>query len=80
MDETEDMPGLEGASDEVRRVSKKPQSFSEVRRKRKRPKVSDMDTEDDGTAAQGTGEEGLKEVPTKRPLFPPNDASTTVVS
>lgn len=80
MEETEDMPGLEDARDEARRVSKKPESFSEVRRKRKRPKVSDMDTEDDGAAAQGTGEEGLKEAPTKRPLFPPVDASTTVVS
>lgn len=80
MEETEDMPGLEDARDEARRVSKKPESFSEVRRKRKRPKVSDMDTEDDGPAAQGTEEEGLKEAPTKRPLFPPVDASTTVVS
>lgn len=80
MEEIQDMPELESVRDEAGKVSKKPESFSEVRRKRKRPKVSDMDTEDGGPATQDTGEERLKEAPAKRPLFPPVDASTTVVS
>ena len=79
MEELQDIPVLESVEDEASEVSKKPESFSEVRRKRKRPKVSDMDTEDDGPATQDTGEERLKEAPAKRPVFPPVDASTIVV-
>ena len=75
------MPELESVRDEVSKASKEPESFSEVRRKRKRPKVSEMETEDDdGPAAKDAGEERLKEAPAKKPLFPPVDASTTVVS
>ena len=80
MEEIQDVPELENVRDEASKVSKKPESFSEVRRKRKRPKVSDMDTEDDEPPTQDTGEERLKGAPAKRPLFPPVDASTTVVS
>ena len=71
----EDMPELEGLRDEASDVSKKPESFSEVRKRRKRSKVSDMETEDDGPVT----EETLKEAPAKRPVFPPVDATTIVV-
>lgn len=82
MEGIQDIPVLESAGDETSKVSEKPELFSEVRRKRKRQKVSDMDTEDDGPATQDTGEaeERLKEAPAKRPVFPPVDASTIVVS
>ena len=80
MEEIQDMPELESVRHEASKASKEPESFSEVRRKRKRPKVSEMETEDDGPAAKDAGEERLKEAPAKKPLFPPVDASTTVVS
>ena len=80
MEEVQDMPELESERDEANKVSKEPESFSEVRRKRKRQKVSEMETEDDGPSAKDAGEERLKESQAKRPLFPPVDASTTVVS
>ena len=47
-------------------------SFSEVRRKRKREKESGMETSE----ALVAGEEVL---PAKRPVFPPVDASSTLV-
>lgn len=68
----------ESVREEKSEPSMKPETFSEVRKKRKRSKVTDMDTEaDDGSTAE---EEMAAEVPAKRPVFPPVDASTLVVS
>lgn len=72
----EDISELESVREENSEPSTKLETFSEVRKKRKRSKVTDMDTED-GAAAE---EEMTTEVPAKRPMFPPVDASTLVVS
>lgn len=77
----EDVPELEKVRGELDEVSRKPEAFSEVRRKRKRSKVTDMDTEDGGGEAEHVSgdNQALTEAPAKRPVFPPVDASTTVV-
>ena len=69
----EDISELESVREERSEPLTKPETFSEVRKKRKRSKVTDMDTED-------AGEEMTSEAPAKRPVFPPVDASTLVVS
>ena len=73
----EDIPELATVRNEASETSAKPELFSEVRKKRKRSKLADMDT-DEGTGA-GV-EEAMSEAPAKRPVFPPVDASTIVVS
>ena len=72
----EDISELESVREDKSEPSTKPETFSEVRKKRKRSKVTDMDTEDGAVAA----EEMTTEAPAKRPVFPPVDASTLVVS
>lgn len=78
----EDLPELEETrttGEKVKETSEKQESFSEVRRKRKRrTKVTDMDTE--GAESESKEEDvTMKETPAKRPSFPPVDASTTLV-
>lgn len=72
----EDVPKLESVRGETMEPPEKSEAFSEVRKKRKRSKVADMDTED-GAVAEETV---MAEAPAKRPMFPPVDASTVVVS
>ena len=69
----DDVPELESVTEEASEMSAKPEPFSEVRKKRKRSKLTDMDI-DAGV------EEAMSEAPAKRPVFPPVDASTIVVS
>lgn len=71
-EEMEDSPELlEGSGDQEKpeKASNRGESFSEVKRKRKREKEADMETqsESDGSSV-------------KRPVFPPVNVSTTLVS
>ena len=70
----ETVPELEN---EMEETSASPESFSEVRKKRKRSKVLDMDTGEGDTVELGDED---KMTAAKRPAFPPVDASTIVVS
>ena len=68
---------IESLKDKGSESPRGPDTFSEIRKRRKRPKVTDMDTEDvEGESVALTEE---REAPAKRPLFPPVDASTVVV-
>lgn len=75
-----DIPELENVGEPVSETGAKPEPFSEVRKKRKRSKVADMDTEEGGVVGAEEGDEAMTEAPAKRPNFPPVDASTIVVS
>ena len=72
----EEVPELENVPGGMAEVSDKPETFSKVRRKRKRSKVTDMDAEEGGLG----GEDSVAAATAKRPAFPPVDASTIVVS
>ena len=75
----EEVPELETVPGGMAEASDKPETFSEVRRKRKRSKVVDMDAEEGAVAGLG-GEDSVVAATAKRPAFPPVDASTIVVS
>ena len=76
MDELPELEGTRTTMEKIDETSEKQETFSEVRRKRKRRgRVTDMDT----GGAQSESKDDDVETPAKRPSFPPVDASTTLV-